>query len=328
MNKNTAGIRTDLALENREYLSKRYGKEPDGVDMTSIRDEDMTITKVRILNEAGSRSMGKPEGNYITIECRRLRENDVYYRKKATKALCESLNMLISEYNEPKTLVVGLGNWNITADALGPKAVKKIIVTRHIRESLAEEIKSGVGNVSAFSPGVLGITGIETGEVIRGIVERSKPDIVIALDALAARSIGRINSAIQVSDTGINPGAGVGNARLPLNRETLGIPVIAIGVPTVVDAATLVNDTLDNILGEMIKSSKQGDAFYETLSKLENEDKYKTICDAMSPYSGNMFVTPKEVDAVTDRMACIISDALNITLHPAINIDNINTFVL
>ncbi|MCI1960089.1 MAG: GPR endopeptidase [Clostridia bacterium] len=327
-NEKRDNVRTDLAVENHEYLNKKYGHGPDGVDVDTYEDEKMTVTSVYILNEKGSMKMKKPIGSYITIECRELRNNDVYYKKKVTEALADSLKTLLKDYKDPKVLVVGLGNWNVTPDALGPKAAEKILVTRHIKDTLPDEMKGKVGNVSAVSPGVLGITGIETGEIIRGIVERAKPDVVIAIDALAARSVSRINSAIQISDTGINPGAGVGNGRMPLNNETLGIPVIAIGVPTVVDAATLVNDTLDSILEDMIKSTKKGELFYQTLSQLCEEEKYDAICDAMSPYSGNMFVTPKEVDAVIDRLSVVIADAVNIVLNPAIDIDNINSFIV
>lgn len=326
--KDTDNVRTDLAVENREYLNKKYGCEPDGVDFDSYEDGEMTVTSVYILNEKGSMKMQKPIGSYITIECKELRTNDVSYRKKVTQALADSLKKILKDFKEPKVLVVGLGNWNVTPDALGPKAAEKVLVTRHIKDTLPDEIKGKVGNVSAFSPGVLGITGIETGEIIKGIVERAKPDVVIAIDALAARSVSRINSAIQISDTGINPGAGVGNGRMPLNKETLGIPVIAIGVPTVVDAATLVNDTLDSILEEMMKNTKKGELFYKTLSELCTEEKYNAICDAMNPYSGNMFVTPKEVDAVIDRLSAVIADAVNIVLNPAVDIENISSFIV
>jgi spore protease len=158
-------------------------------------------------------------------------------------------------------------------------------------------------------------------------VERTKPDLVIAVDALAARKTSRINATIQISDTGINPGAGLGNRRMPLNRKTLGVPVIAVGVPTVVDAATLVNDTMDKMLEAMTEEELPGQDFYDMLKNLQDQEKYGLIKDILDPYAGNMFVTPKEVDAVIDRLANIIANALNMALHPGITTDDVNRYM-
>ena len=323
-------VRTDLAIEARELAKESHAPEADeldGVEVTTEKTDAYYLTHVRILSETGSELMGKPIGNYITIESEQLKQNDVECHKKIIQLLSEQLRSLVQLKKEDCILVAGLGNWNITPDALGPKVISKLLVTRHLQGTLPEKIEKTVRPVAAISPGVMGITGIETGEIIKGIVDKLQPALVIAIDALAARRSNRINAAIQMSDTGISPGAGVGNKRKLLNEETLGIPVIAIGVPTVVDAATLVNDTMDTILGEMIAQTPHGSAFYETLRTLEQEEKYRLIADILDPYAGNLFVTPKEVDAVIDRLSNIIANSINIALHPGITMEDINKYV-
>ena len=321
-------VRTDLAIEARE-LAQQNAQEADqleGVDVKTKEDPDYFLTHVRIHSEEGSRLMGKPKGDYITLESEKLKENDVECHEKIIKILAENIRSLVKFGEDDCILVAGLGNWNITPDALGPKVVSKILVTRHLQGTLPEEIEETVRPVAAVSPGVMGITGIETGEILKGIVDKLQPSLLIAIDALAARRSNRINAAIQMSDTGVAPGAGVGNNRMMLDKESLGIPVIAIGVPTVVDAATLVNDTMDRILGEMMQQTEKGSAFYQTLQSLEQEEKYQMIADILGPYTGNMFVTPKEVDAVVDRLANIIANAVNIAIHPGVTMEDINKY--
>lgn len=322
-------VRTDLAVEARELAAAGCADdsgELDGVKVKTTDESDYFLTHVRIVSEEGCRLMGKPKGNYITLESEKLKENDVECHEKIIKILAENIRTLANFGEEDCILVAGLGNWNITPDALGPKVVSKILVTRHLQGSLPAEIEATVRPVAAVSPGVMGITGIETGEIIKGIVEKLHPSLLIAIDALAARRSNRINAAIQMSDTGVAPGAGVGNQRMMLDKESLGIPVIAIGVPTVVDAATLVNDTMDRILGEMLQQTTKGSAFYEMLQDLEQEEKYQMIADILGPYTGNLFVTPKEVDAVVDRLANIIANSINIAVHPGITMEDINKY--
>ena len=322
-------VRTDLAIEARE-LAQQNAQEADrldGVDVSTKEDPDYFLTHVRIHSEEGSRLMGKPKGDYITLESEKLKENDAECHEKIIKILAENIRSLVKFGEDDCILVAGLGNWNITPDALGPKVVSKILVTRHLQGTLPEEIEETVRPVAAVSPGVMGITGIETGEILKGIVDKLQPSLLIAIDALAARRSNRINAAIQMSDTGVAPGAGVGNQRMMLDKESLGIPVIAIGVPTVVDAATLVNDTMDRILEEMMQQTEKGSAFYQTLQSLEQEEKYQMIADILGPYTGNMFVTPKEVDAVVDRLANIIANAINIAIHPGVTMEDINKYV-
>jgi len=334
-------VRTDLAIEATELIiSEKEAEEKtknksgissqpelDGIEISeeNIRD-NIKLTKVRITNKAGEKSTGKPIGNYITIESPDMKENDTDTHEEIIRVLSQNIADLTKLNKKSLILVVGLGNRYVTPDALGPLVISKILVTRHITESLPEQIDHNVRAVSAISPGVMGITGIETGEIIKGICESIKPDLVIAVDALAARKTERINATIQMSDTGISPGSGVGNKRMVLNKSTLGIPVIAVGVPTVVDAATLINDTMDKVLDEMSEKAKKGGEFYKMLEALDKDEKYNLIYEILTPCNGNMFVTPKEVDAVVKRLANIISNSINIALHPAISKEDINRY--
>ncbi|MDR1559039.1 MAG: GPR endopeptidase [Clostridiales bacterium] len=323
-------VRTDLAVEARELLDEsETSEEPEGIEvsMEELYERRVKVTWVEVYNEAGANAMGKPVGNYITIESDAMKENDTEAHEEIMKILAKRLEKLRKLKKNAVVLVVGLGNWNVTPDALGPKVAAKILVTRHLSGNLPKELEGRVRPVSALSPGVMGLTGIETGEIIKGVAEKIKPDLIIAIDALAARRTNRVNSTIQISDTGINPGAGVGNKRMSLSEQALGVPVIAIGVPTVVDAATLVNDTMDRMLAAMAEQAPQGSEFFNMLGSLANEEKYHLIAEILNPYAGNMFVTPKEVDAVIERLANIIANGINIALHPGIKMEDINRFI-
>jgi spore protease len=228
----TYNIRTDLALENHEMLDS----ETPGVEMLTEEDEEfgIMVNWVKITNEQGAKTMGKPIGSYITLESAAMKENDVETHEEIIKILARKLGQLHPLDKDAQILIVGLGNWNVTPDALGPKVCAKLLVTRHIEDAAPLGLEGRIRSCAALTPGVMGLTGIESGEIIRGVTEKIKPDVVIAIDALAARRTSRINATIQLTDTGINPGAGLGNRRMPLNRETVGVPVIAIGVPTVI----------------------------------------------------------------------------------------------
>ena len=323
-----ASMRTDLALENSEMLREGRSEESEinGVEIETEVEGDVVVTWVKIVNEEGSKAMGKPIGNYITIESEAMKDNDCEAHEDIIKIMAKNLGKLHHLKKDASVLAAGLGNWQVTPDALGPKVIEKLLVTRHMSEILPDDIKDQVRSVAAIAPGVMGITGIETGEIIKGVAEKTAPDLIVAIDALAARRTSRINATIQMTDTGINPGAGLGNMRMRLCEETLGVPVIAIGVPTVVDAATLVNDTMNRMLEEMVREAEEGSAFYEMLIGLEDNDKYNLIKDVLNPYAGNMFVTPKEVDAVIDRLTNIIANAINIALHPGIDTGDINKY--
>ncbi len=328
-NKKEFIIRTDLALEKSEIVKEQKGTLGDGVETIEEEKGTCKITTVNILNEKGSEMLGRPCGTYITIESEFLNKNDASCHEEAAKCTAQCLNRIEKFKNAKSILVVGLGNWNITPDALGPKVVERMLVTRHIMDTVPDELKNGgVRPLAALSPGVMGITGIETFEIIKGVTEKTKPDVIVAVDALAARSVKRINQTIQISDTGVAPGAGVGNKRAELSEKTLGVPVIAIGVPTVVDAATMAGDTIDRIIHEMKVSSEKGSEFYAMLDDLSHEEKYSLIYEILQPYEENMFVTPKDVDFVIDNLSEIIANAVNIASHPGFTIEDIKKYCI
>jgi spore protease len=306
---------TDLAIEAAEALTEETSSTC-GVSVDTDNTDEVSVTTVKITDSEGARRLGKPIGTYITIESPYMRENVPEIHETIKKCFSEGLSRLADLNKNDSVLVVGLGNRYVTPDSLGPKVISGILVTRHISDNLPEEIRSEVRPVAAVTPGVMGLTGIESAEIIKGITERIKPSLVIAIDALAARKASRINATVQMSDTGVTPGAGVGNTRGAVNRETLGVPVIAVGVPTVVDAATLVNDSLNSILENMIRASDKGSSFYSVLRDLSDEERYSLITSCLDPYTENMFVTPKEVDEVVDTLADIISGGINRALQP------------
>jgi spore protease len=326
-------VRTDLTLEAHELLREQAVKEKNeqqdipGVRLENAGNEQIKITRVVVETPAGEKAIGKPMGNYVTLEVPGLRDNDQELYENTCKALAQELAGILKLGDKSMTLVVGLGNWNVTPDALGPKVVSSMMVTRHLLEYLPEQVDEGVRPVCAVAPGVLGITGIETGEIIRGIVERIRPDYVIAIDALASRKMERVNTTIQIADTGISPGSGVGNKRMELSRATLGIPVIAIGVPTVVDAATMANDTIDLVLDSMIEQAPQGTEFYNMMKSIDRDEKYSMIKEVLEPYIGNLIVTPKEIDEVVKKISKVIANGLNIALHQGITLNDVNRYV-
>ena len=325
---NNYSIRTDLAIEVTEMITEeKEDAKIEGVELYVDSVDNIDISWVKIKDEKGKEIMGKPIGNYVTIESEAMKENDVLMHEKITHIFSKNLIELCKLDKNSIILIVGLGNWNVTPDALGPKVISKVLVTRHIKDTLPKEIDEGVRPVSAISPGVMGITGIETAEIVKGVVDRLKPDIVIAIDALAARKTSRINATIQMSDTGIAPGGGMGNKRKTLNKETLGVPVIAIGVPTVVDAGTLVNDTIDLMIDSLVNEIKGGKEFYQMIKDLDKDEKYTLINNILNPYTGNLFVTPKEVDATIERLSKIIANAINIAMHPSIDFKDMNRYI-
>ncbi len=320
-------VRTDLAIEARELYKERTNKEISGVEVDREEDKDYTITRVKIKNENGERKMGKKRGDYITIEVPGLKKADQDLKDSISKVLSKELRNIIKSDKYTKSLIVGLGNWHVTPDALGPKVIEKVLVTRHFFKAYKKTEDETMASVSAISPGVMGITGIETSEIIKGIVEKTSPDIVVAVDALASRKMERVSSTIQISNTGISPGGGVGNKRKELSQEYLGIPVIAIGVPTVVDAATMVNDTIGLITEQMQKHAQVGTNFYSMLDEMKSNEKYELIREVLAPYMENVMVTPKEIDDLINDISQIISNSLNISLHPGIDLKDVNRYL-
>ncbi|MGH4139311.1 GPR endopeptidase [Clostridium sp.] len=320
-------IRTDLAVEAKEIYSAENNGEIPGIDVDEYNEGDIKITNVKIVSDVGEKMMGKPKGTYITIDIPEFVHYDGEAMDRVSVVMGKVLKPLIKLEDSMTALVVGLGNWNVTPDAIGPKVVSKIMVTRHLKELVPDSIDEGIRPVCAISPGVLGITGMETSEIIRGIVEKIKPNLVICIDALASRKMDRVNRTIQIGTSGISPGAGIGNRRMQINEQSLGVPVIAIGVPTVVDAATLANDTIDLVLDEMIRTASAGGEFYNMLKSIDKEEKQKMITEILNPYVGNLVVTPKEIDMVINSLSKIIASGVNIALQPALDLEDINKFL-
>jgi len=309
--------RTDLALEAREiYQEGQDSSDIPGVKIETKELDNCIVTKVEIIDEQGSQIMNKEIGKYITLESNLMKFDDDESREEMIEYLKDELVDILGNDKTKKTLVIGLGNWNITSDALGPKSVSKTLITRHIFKNYNKDYDDDFTEVSGLSPGVMGLTGIETSEVVKSLVETVKPDRVIAIDALASRKMERVNTTIQISTAGIAPGGGVGNKRKALNKEYLGVDVIAIGVPTVVDAATLTIDVLDTAIDNLMEQSKESESFYNMLKKLREDEKYSLIKESLDPYDKNLIVTPKDIDDTIENLSIIISEGLNRSLHP------------
>lgn len=322
--------RTDLALEARElYFEAAKTQEEEDIKGVSVESEKngeyIIVTRVKIEDNEGEAALNKKMGTYVTIEFPKDFAGYNNLNIKLMEICRDEIEKLI-ETEVKTTLVIGLGNWNITADSLGPKTVGDILVTRHLEKYMPDEIDERLSSVSAVAPGVLGITGIETGEIVKGLCKRVKPDLVIAIDALCSRKIDRINSTIQISNTGIVPGAGVGNRRMALDEKTLGVPVIAIGIPTVVDAATIAGDTIELVVGSLEEHAKDNEPLYKMLSVIEEEDNMPIIKQALSPAVGNFIVTPKEIDESVERLSRIIADGINLALHRGLTLEELEIY--
>lgn len=291
-------FRTDLAVEAIE-------NHKTAAALPHVRQSDRTLEgfavhEVRILSEDAAREIGKPQGRYLTLELDALirREEDAFPR--ACKALSTLLRELLPHPNDGPVLIAGLGNRMVTPDAIGPQTADHVIATRHL-VAQSPAIFADWRPVSALAPGVLGQTGVETGEVICGVLDRVHPAAVIAVDALAAGRLSRLLRTVQLADTGITPGAGVGNARAALNKETLGVPVIAVGVPTVVDGATLAHEI----------SSQLG----------------QPACEALDDLSQPVMITTRDIDREVADISRMIGYAVNMALHPHLSVADIDLYL-
>lgn len=309
--------RSDLAIEAAALFNKSESdiKNIEGIEYKTEKCDSYTLTTVEVLNSRGEEAIGKKIGTYITIDCPKIRENDDEAFDKVSAALGDILEKMLNLKKYHTVLAVGLGNWNVTPDALGPKVVSKLLVTRHLFEFIPEKIPDTLQALCAISPGVLGITGIETSEIVKGICDKVRPDVIIAIDALASRKIERISTSIQISDTGITPGAGIGNKRRGLDEEYLGARVIAIGVPTVVDAATVANDTIEILCENIKRSEGLNKEIGKALELTDNEMRYPLIKEVLNPFVGDLIVTPKEVDEIIDDVSKIIANGINRAVH-------------
>ena len=293
-------FRTDMADERVKECEKE-GKI-EGVSSENINVNDkIKVTKVRVLNEQGKGKIGKEVGTYITIEIKEIEVINREELEKASKILSGQIQELIKPYKS--ILVVGLGNIDTTVDSIGPKVIKDLKITRHLKKYAPDLVDKNAKELSGIAPGVLGTTGIETQEILKGIVEKVNPDVIIAIDALISRDISRLFKTIQISNTGITPGAGLGNTRKEISEKTMGVPVIAIGVPTLVEAATIVADSIELIANQFEE--------FEQLKNATKEDKYRLMKAVLEPSKFNLTVTPKEVDDLVDNMKLIIAHGIN-----------------
>ncbi len=311
-------IRTDLAIEAHEMCSKETAEENhlDGIDIEEYDADGIYVTVIRVRDEQGEKILGKPIGKYITIEAPQLKySNDAY--EKACIEISKQIRSLCSISENTKTLVVGLGNKFITPDALGPEVVSRLMVTNHIKTHMSDFLDDSYSSVCAIIPGVLGTTGIETTDIIKGVADKIKPELIIAVDALASRSIDRISTTIQISDSGISPGSGVENKRSGIDEKSVGTRVIAIGVPTVVDAATIASDSIDMAV------SQNG----ELSGCLTKINKREIIHKALTGSVGNMMVTPKDIDLVIERAAKTVANGINLALHKDLTFEDIESYV-
>ena len=293
-------VRTDLALEMRESIAEGECGELRGVRVEEDyqEEQDIRVTKVMIDTKNAAKLMGKPVGTYVTMEAPALVEPDDGYHREISESFAEQLLALIPDADrELSVLVVGLGNREVTADALGPQVVDNLFITRHVVREFGKAAYncSKMNLVSSIEPGVMAKTGMETAEIVKGVVSQTAPDVLIVIDALAARSVKRLNRTIQISNTGIQPGSGVGNHRNALTEEELGIPVIAVGIPTVVDAATIVGDALKKWMDE------------GTDNKFDSRLAFAEL--------NNMYMTGKDVDAVIKRVSFTLSEGINLAME-------------
>ncbi|WP_018247808.1 GPR endopeptidase [Orenia marismortui] len=319
---------TDLAVEARNLAVERTGGEIQGVAVEEEEKENVKVTRIQVMNQQAAQRIGKAPGNYITIESESLRVADKLTQEYISGVLSEEINKLIN-YNalqpgmqgEPTILVVGLGNWNATPDALGPEVIHHLLVTRHLYDSSPADAKQGMRPVCALAPGVLGLTGIETAEIIRGVVDRVHPNLIIAIDALAAKESSRLASTIQISDTGIYPGSGLGKNRVGITQQDMGVPVLAIGMPTVINSVNIVNDTIKQLMNNPnVQPSLRG-------SLEQNNNHQQIIQNILQPFMGDLIVSPKGIDQLIRDTSKIIAGGINVALHPDIKAEDVSLYL-
>lgn len=313
-------FKTDMADERVDtYKRVNNLTEIDGVKVESKNDEIVTTITVDVLNENGATALSKEIGKYITMEIKDIKYLEEKDKNKIINALSNEIKNLIGEDKTKSIFVVGLGNIYVTPDSLGPKVVQSLDITRHLINFAKDLVEPDTRSVSALSPGVLGTTGIETSEIITSVCNEVKPDIVIAIDSLASSSINRLGTTIQLSNTGITPGAGVRNKREGINQNTLNVPVIAIGVPTVVDMATITSEAIDKMVEVTKQKIENGDNSVnkEQIEKVINifndDNKYNMIANVLD--TDNFIVTPKEIDDVIQIVSDLISSGINMSIN-------------
>lgn len=320
--------RTDLAIELKN-INKYEGVDFEGIEMNIEEDKEkrVKVTNIKIENKKGEEILGKPIGTYITIESKEMKTSDKEIKDEIIKIGKKKLVSMIGEKKYNKILVVGIGNRDVTPDALGPKTISKILVTSHLKDSLDKSLQKKIEDVSCIATGVMGQTGIETVELVKSTVKTIKADLVIVIDALAGSDINKLNNAIQFSNTGIIPGSGVGNNRKGLNEETLKVKVISIGVPTVVDTATLIKDSVNMIIKKTKDLKPEIMDIFNKLYELDDEEQYKLIKNGLTDDLKGMFVTTREIDQTINRISNIVANIINLSLHKGLDAGDINYFM-
>lgn len=321
-------VRTDLAVESRELAGGGAGPVPGVVEDVQQKG-GIKITRLDVQNDAASRMIGRVKGHYVTLEVPELRSGDTGLQEQVSVVFAREFERFMEHIgigkNDP-ILIVGLGNWNVTPDSLGPLVVENVLVTRHYFELMPERVAPGYRPVSAVAPGVLGLTGIESSEIVQGIVERSRPAAIIAIDALASRSLERVNTTIQIADIGIHPGSGIGNKRKGLTQEIMGVPCIAIGVPTVCYASTIVNNALDMMKSHFGQGKPQTGQIMGMLPDIPENERLGLVKEVLEPLGHDLIVTPKEIDEFIEDIANIVATGLNAALHEAVDPDNTGAY--
>ena len=313
-------IRTDLAVEEKESFPGDGG-EVNGVSLKEWKraSGNIKLTEVVILDGRGAKAMGKPKGTYVTIEADDLGKEDEGYHREVSEELAAQLKKMVQELKRKQEipdkgpvqmLAVGLGNPSVTPDALGPQVLGNIRVNRNM--NLAQYGKDTI--LSGIVPGVMAQTGMETAEIVKGLIRETKPDMILAIDALAARSIRRLGTTIQLTNTGIHPGSGVGNHRHSLTRESLGVPVLAIGVPTVVGAAAIVHDTISTLI-KTLAGHMETKGMGDFLEQLDPDEQYQLIRELLEPEFGSLYVTPPDIDQTLKRLSYTISEGIHLAFY-------------
>ncbi|WP_310829786.1 GPR endopeptidase [Paenibacillus pedocola] len=325
-------VRTDLAVEAKEMAQGPLKTPIPGVNEEVEEADGIKVTRLGVANNAGSQAIGRAIGNYVTLEVPALRGGDTGLQQKVSVVFAREFEQFMNRIGINKNssvLIVGLGNWNVTPDSLGPLVVENALITRQFYELVPDQVSPGYRNVSAIAPGVLGLTGIESSEVVQGIVDRTKPDVIIAIDALASRSLERINTTIQIADIGIHPGSGIGNKRRGLTKEILGVPCIAIGVPTVCYASTIVNNVLEmmkNHFGQMGDGGAHTKEIMGMLDDISEQERLQLVKEVLEPLGHDLIVTPKEIDEFIEEIANIVASGLNAALHDAVDPGNVGAY--
>jgi spore protease len=308
----------DLAIEAHEMLQSKHDGEIPGVSLEKTEFSQGTTAIIRILNEEGAAAMGKPQGTYITLEAPKLSETDRTQHEPIVSALCEALKTIMSLKEQASVLIAGLGNNLTIPDALGPMVTSRLLATRHLFIYGDASLTEGLRSIALITPGVTGTTGLETAEILEALVKQMEPDCLLCIDALAAGELSRLHNTIQLTDAGIHPGSGIGNKRKSINKDTIGIPVIALGVPTVVGADIIAYHAIDALISILEKPQSKR----EMPLLVSKEHRETIVQQILEPFGGQLMVTPKDIDEQVDHTAQIIAKALTLAIHPSVTYED------